>query len=88
MSYKLSIARRVGKQIGRLQPRDRDRVDAAILALEGDPRPPGVEKMSGRADEWRIRIGNHRVVYAVDDEAGIVEILVVAHRREVYRRGS
>ncbi|MDQ3363109.1 MAG: type II toxin-antitoxin system RelE/ParE family toxin [Actinomycetota bacterium] len=64
------------------------RVDAAILALEEDPRPPGVEKMSGRVGEWRIRIGNHRVVYTVDDEAEIVEILVVAHRREVYRRGS
>lgn len=85
MSYRLSIPRRVGKQIGGLQPRDRDRVDAAILALEEEPRPHGSRKLSGR-DEYRIRVGDYRIVYAVDEEAELVEVLRVAHRREVYRR--
>lgn len=85
MSHRLSIPRRVGKQIGGLQPRDRDRVDAAILALREDPRPQGSRKLSGR-EEYRVRVGDYRIVYALDDEAELVEILRVAHRREVYRR--
>jgi mRNA interferase RelE/StbE len=86
VSYRLSIPRRVGKQIGSLQPRDRNRVDAAILALEEDPWPHGSTKLQGRQDEYRIRVGDYRIVYAVDDEAELVEVLRVAHRREVYRR--
>lgn len=87
VSYRLSIPRRVGKQIAALQPRDRSRVDAAILALEGEPRPRGVEKLSGRDDEYRVRAGkDYRVVYAVNDAEQLVEVLRVAHRREVYRR--
>lgn len=86
MSYRLSVPRRVGKQIGGLQPRDRHRVDAAILALEEDPRPHGAEKLSGGTDEYRVRAGDYRVLYTVDDGEQLVEVLRVAHRREVYRR--
>ena len=86
MSYRLSVPRRVGKQIGGLRPRDRNRIDAAILALEEDPRPRGVEKLSGGTDEYRVRAGDYRVVYAVNDRERLVEVLRVAHRREVYRR--
>jgi mRNA interferase RelE/StbE len=76
----------VGKQIERLQPRDRTRVDAAILRLEDDPRPADVEKLSGSTNLWRIRVGDYRVVYGVDDPSRTVEILRVAHRSDVYRR--
>jgi mRNA interferase RelE/StbE len=86
VSYRLSISRRVGKQIGRLQPRDRNRVDAVILALENEPRPPNVEKISGSTNTWRVRVGDYRIVFAVDDEAQVVDIVSVAHRREVYRK--
>ncbi len=78
VSYRLEVPRRVGKQIGALPSHVRDRVDAAILALEEAPRPRGSEKLSGG--------GDYRIDYAVDDEEMLVEILRVAHRREVYRR--
>ncbi len=61
------------------------RVDTTILALEEDPRPQGSRKLSGR-DEYRVRVGDYRVIYAVDNERMLVEVLRVAHRREVYRR--
>lgn len=86
MSYFIRIPRQVGKQIGRIQVQDRNRVDAAILALEDEPRPPGVEKLAGRADVWRVRVGDYRIVFTVDDTSQIVEVLRVAHRRDVYRR--
>ena len=63
-----------------------DRVDAAILALADDPRPRGCTRLKGR-EEWRVRVGDYRVVYAIDDDRRLVEILNVAHRRDVYRRG-
>jgi mRNA interferase RelE/StbE len=70
----------------KLPIRDYDRVDRAILALADDPRPPGCTRLRGRTD-WRIRVGDYRIVYGTDDERRVVEILHVAHRREVYRRG-
>ena len=56
----------------------------AILALADDPGPPGYVKLKGRED-WRIRVGDYRIVYGIDDEQRIVEVLNVAHRRDVYR---
>jgi mRNA interferase RelE/StbE len=63
-----------------------DRVDGAILALADDPRPPGCTRLRGR-DDWRIRVGDYRIVYGIDDDRRVVEILAVANRRDVYRRG-
>jgi mRNA interferase RelE/StbE len=53
--------------------------------LAHSPRPPGNEKLSGQ-DRYRIRQGDYRIVYAIDDEARIVEIVKIGHRREVYRK--
>jgi mRNA interferase RelE/StbE len=69
----------------RLQPPLRDRIRAAIDALAEQPRPPGAVKLAGR-DDYRVRIGDHRIVYAVDDEEQVVLVARIAHRREVYRR--
>jgi mRNA interferase RelE/StbE len=52
--------------------------------LADDPRPPGSEKLSGQ-DRYRLRQGDYRVVYGVDDELRIVEVVKIGHRREVYR---
>ena len=55
-----------------------------IDALGGNPRPAGCKKLKGVSDLWRIRIGDYRVVYSVDDGRSEVEILRVRHRRDVY----
>jgi mRNA interferase RelE/StbE len=69
----------------RLQGPMRTRVGDAIDALSADPRPRGAVKLAGR-DDFRIRVGDHRIVYAVDDAQRIVLVARIAHRREVYRR--
>lgn len=53
--------------------------------LVDDPRPVGVRKLAGPQQDWRIRVGEYRVIYSVDDGASSVRILRVAHRRESYR---
>lgn len=55
-----------------------------MRALAQNPRPPGIRRLQGRAG-WRIRIGDYRVIYEIDDEQRVVEVLKIAHRREAYR---
>ncbi len=54
------------------------------MALAGDPRPRGCKKLEGYRDHWRIRVGDWRVVYIIDDAARVVTVTRIAHRREVY----
>jgi mRNA interferase RelE/StbE len=60
------------------------RIDKRILRLADDPRPQGCRKLRGQKDIWRIRIGDYRVIYGVNDTTRTVSILRIAHRREVY----
>ena len=54
------------------------------MALAEDPRPLGCKKLKGRKDQWRIRVGDYRVVYTIDDAKLLVEVTRVRHRSEVY----
>jgi mRNA interferase RelE/StbE len=60
------------------------RIDRKILALADNPRPTGCKKLKGFKDQWRIRVGNWRVLYIIDAETKTVTVMHVAHRREVY----
>lgn len=63
----------------------RERICARIDALALDPRPPGAVRLAGR-DDFRIRVGEYRIVYAIDDAERLVIVARIAHRREAYRR--
>ncbi|MES1243326.1 MAG: type II toxin-antitoxin system RelE/ParE family toxin [Acidobacteriota bacterium] len=84
MSHRLSILPRAQKELERLQSSTYERVRDAIRALGEEPRPPGCRKLSGRAG-WRIRVGDYRVLYEIDDSAAEVIILNIGHRRDIYR---
>lgn len=73
------------RAFGRLRGRLRERIENAIDGLASDPRPHGAVKLAGR-DDYRIRMGDYRIVYAVDDAERLVLVARIAHRREVYRR--
>lgn len=84
MSYAVSILRRAQKELADL-PRDAyDRVREALHKLSEDPRPHGCSKLSGR-DGWRVRCGDYRIIYEINDTDRTVMILHVGHRRDVYR---
>ena len=61
------------------------RLEGAIAMLADDPRPPSSRRLSGR-DGWRVRIGDYRVIYRIEDEVLVVVVVTVGHRREVYQR--
>ena len=87
--YRLLIKPSAAKEIDAIGPkRDRRRIVARIAALSGEPRPSGCEKLAGSENRYRVRQGNYRVVYAVDDDARVVEVVKIGHRREVYRKGT
>ena len=60
------------------------RIDRKILALADNPRPAGCKKLKGYKDQWRIRVGDWRVVYIISDATKVVSVTRIAHRREVY----
>jgi mRNA interferase RelE/StbE len=83
--YDLLIKPSAVKEIERIRHKGaRQKVITRIEGLAADPRPEGSAKLSGR-EEYRVRQGSHRIVYAVDDEARTVLVVKVGHRRDVYR---
>ena len=83
-SCSVLVKRTAERELRDIPKRDLSRVVARIRGLAEDPRPPGSEKLSGH-DRYRLRQGDYRVVYAVDDAERIVEVVKIGHRREVYR---
>ena len=83
-SYRVLVKKSAEGELRSLPKKDLRRVMERIRALAGDARPSGCEKLSGQ-DRYRVRQDDYPMVYAIDDEHHIVEIVKVGHRREVYR---
>jgi mRNA interferase RelE/StbE len=83
--YRISLAKSAVKELDNLDSPIAQRVRLAIRRLSQDPRPPGCVKLTGSVNDWRIRIGDWRVVYTIDDRLCLVDIAAVRHRRDVYR---
>lgn len=87
MTYAIRIKHSAERAMSRLPKADRARIDRHILALADHPRPSGAILLKGGGlGLWRVRVGDWRIVYQVQDEVLIVLVVDVAHRREVYRR--
>jgi len=84
MNYTVHLKRSAEKELDDLPDPIHNRIVERLLALEQNPRPRGVKKLKGRAEEYRLRVGDYRVLYVVDDAAQVVEIMAVRHRREAY----
>jgi mRNA interferase RelE/StbE len=82
--YDLEIKLSAQKELDVLGDALFDRLDRKILSLADVPRPPGCKKLKGYRDQWRLRVGDWRVIYIIDDAAKRVSITRVRHRREVY----
>ena len=82
--YTVVFARSARKELQKLDPQVARRVLKQIEALVGNPRPSGVAKLEGASDLWRIRVGDWRVIFRINDEVHRVYVAVIAHRREVY----
>ena len=83
-SYRIVFKESVAKDLRQIPKKDIQRILKRINSLKEDPRPAGVEKLSGD-DKYRIRQGNYRILYMIEDEIITVTIVKVGHRRDVYR---
>ena len=83
--YKILLEGAAEKDLGRLSHDLHDRIIEAIKELAHQPRPSGCRKLSGTKNDWRIRVGDYRVIYEIADVIRVVRIRRVRHRREVYR---
>ncbi|WP_442543137.1 type II toxin-antitoxin system RelE family toxin [Arthrobacter sp. KN11-1C] len=84
MSYNITVLPAALRQLRKLPPEGRRRVQAAIELLAETPRPPGAKKLAGRV-EWRVRTGDYRVLYRIDDGRLVIVVVQAGHRREIYR---
>lgn len=83
MIYEVLILRRAQKELAGLPKGDYDRLRDAVAAFGENPRPAGCKKLVGR-EGWRIRSGDYRVIYEIDDVRRKVTVLHIGHRRDVY----
>jgi len=84
LKYSLEIKQSAQKELDALGDPLFARIDRKILALADNPRPAGCKKLRGYNDQWRIRIGDYRVVYTINDTSRTVTVIHVAPRRDVY----
>ena len=84
-SYSILIKRSAERELRNLPRPDLGKVAGKIRKLAEAPRPSGSEKLSAR-EEYRIRQGDYRIVYEIDDEQRLIHIVKIGHRREVYRQ--
>ncbi|MCC6501311.1 MAG: type II toxin-antitoxin system RelE/ParE family toxin [Anaerolineales bacterium] len=84
MAYQVILKRSAEKELDALQANLRERILRRLLALEENPRPSGIKKLQGQ-ESFRLRVGDYRVLYTIDDKSKQVFIVGVGHRREVYR---
>jgi mRNA interferase RelE/StbE len=83
--YRVVFTRSARRELEGLDATVARRIISVIESLTAEPRPHGCVKLQGAADLWRIRVGDYRVVYLIDDGAQLIDIRVVRHRRDVYR---
>lgn len=83
--YEVEFLTSAAKEFRSLEAQIKRRVSAAIDSLQENPRPRGVRKLRGHESLYRIRVGSYRVVYEIDDEAELIVVTRIRHRRDVYR---
>ena len=84
--YALTFRPAALRALRKLDRQIAERIKAATEALRDDPRPSGAKMLTGSHGLWRIRIGDYRVVYTVDDQQRLVRVAAAGHRRDVYTR--
>lgn len=85
MTYRIELRPAAVRALKQIDHQDRDRIRGAIALLGEDPRPPGAKVLRGRSG-LRVRVGDYRIIYTVDDTVLVVAVITLGHRRDVYDR--
>jgi len=84
--YRIELTTAARRQLRSLPAREQTRVGQTIDELATDPRPPGSQKLAGLENQWRVRVGDYRIIYEVRDRVLLVLVIRIGHRRDIYRR--
>ncbi len=85
MTYRITLAPAAARQLRKFDPQVRRRIQAALELLATQPHPPAATRLVVGSGEWRVRTGDYRIVYEIEDDQLLVLVLRVGHRREIYR---
>lgn len=85
MTYRVEFEPAAARALGKLERSVQKRIQGVLEILALTPRPPAAKKLVG-SELWRVRTGDYRIVYAIEDERLVVVVVKVGHRREVYDR--
>jgi len=84
-AYRVELRPAAAKALRKLDPKVRGRIRGAIALLAQDPRPPAARALQDRPG-WRVRVGDYRIIYTVQDDILLVVVVTLGHRREIYER--
>lgn len=85
MAHRIELIPAAARELQKLDPAARRRIQAVVELLADDPRPPAATRLVGGGREWRVRTGDYRVLYTIKDDVLLVLVIRLGHRREVYR---
>lgn len=85
MTYKITLKKSAQKELTKLDRKIAERILTHVYLLAGNPYPPNAKQLVGMEHSFRLRVGDWRVIYTVENEQLVIEIIRIGHRREVYR---
>ncbi|NJN89636.1 MAG: type II toxin-antitoxin system RelE/ParE family toxin [Leptolyngbyaceae cyanobacterium RM2_2_4] len=83
--YEIRFKTSAAREFRKLSPEVKLRIREAVNALKSEPRPPGAKKLAGETHLYRIRVGDYRIIYEVDDSIRMLQVMRVRHRRDAYQ---
>lgn len=85
MTYRIELRPAAARALKRVDHQDRDRIRGVIALLAENPRPPGAKALQGRSG-LRVRVGNYRIIYTIQDDVLLVVVVSLGHRSDIYER--
>lgn len=85
MNYRVTLKKKAEKELAQLPKNSCLRIAQIIDRLSENPRPPGTKKLYSKKNWWRIRAGDYRILYEIDDSEELITIFRIGHRKDVYR---
>lgn len=83
--YNVVLSKTAEKDLYKLPSQIISKIIPALQSLENNPRPSGCKKLKGFTNLWRIRVGNYRIIYAIDEVITLVDVREIGHRKDVYK---
>lgn len=84
MGYKIRFLNKVASELNKIPDKDYSRIKSSVIALSSNPRPIGCKKLINE-EGFRVRVGNYRILYVVDDSEKVVRIYKISHRKDAYK---